>query len=307
MMWVYLIVAAAVAIPLVIEVTRKRMNDSVRENAPGQSVRLSQGVTHYQWRGPEKGPVAVCIHGLTTPSFVWEGVAAGLVRLGFRVLTYDLYGRGWSDRPWGSQNAEFFNRQLSDLLENQQVKDDITLIGYSMGGAIATAFAARRPLAVRQVILIAPAGLRDIDLSGFKKLLQVPVVGTWLMLLFYPGQLRKGIKAESGLASSVENISGRQEAELDRKGFVPAVASSLRGIISEDLEAAHATLQQDGVPVLAIWGGQDEVIPLESSERLGDWNPTAQSVVVSEGGHGIPYTHTSEVLDHIARFTSRNG
>ena len=117
MMWVYLILAAVIASPLIIEATRKKMNDAARGDAPGQFAKLSGGVTHYQWRGPEGGPVAICIHGLTTPSFVYDGIAEGLSQIGFRVLTYDLYGRGYSDRPKGTQDIAFFRKQLSELLD----------------------------------------------------------------------------------------------------------------------------------------------------------------------------------------------
>lgn len=82
-----------------------------------------------------RGPVAVCVHGLTTPSFVWHGLARGLATFGYRVLIYDLYGRGYSDRAPGHQDQAYFLQQLNDLLEDQQIKGDITLLGYSMGGA----------------------------------------------------------------------------------------------------------------------------------------------------------------------------
>ncbi|EEB85586.1 alpha/beta fold hydrolase [Roseobacter sp. GAI101] len=78
------------------------MNDVARGSAPGQFAELSRGVTHYEWVGPARGPVAVCVHGLTTPSFVWRSITKGLVLMGFRTLIYDLYGRairiGQADR-----------------------------------------------------------------------------------------------------------------------------------------------------------------------------------------------------------------
>ena len=113
------------------------MDDAARAAAPGRIARLSQGATHYTWTGPENGPVAVCVHGLTTPLQAWDGIAARLAEAGYRVLAYDLYGRGYSDRPGGTQDSAFFLRQLDDLLADQGIAGDITLLGYSMGGAIA--------------------------------------------------------------------------------------------------------------------------------------------------------------------------
>ena len=134
MTYLLILLAVFAAFPLGIEARRKPMSAAARQDASGDFVTLSQGVTHYEWLGPARGPVAVCVHGLTTPSFVWRGLARGLARMGFRVLIYDLYGRGYSDRVQGRQDRVFFLRQLNDLLADQQVNGDITLVGYSMGG-----------------------------------------------------------------------------------------------------------------------------------------------------------------------------
>ena len=307
MMWAYLILAAVIATPLIIEATRKKMTDAARKEAPGQFAQLSDGVTHYRWWGPESGPVAVCIHGLTTPSFVYEGIAKGLSQIGFRVLTYDLYGRGYSDRPKGTQDVAFFRRQLSELLDHERIDDDITVVGYSMGGSIAAAFAAAEAVAIRQVVLLAPAGMTDLSGSLFRRMMTWPVIGTWLAFEFYPNILRKGIAAERRLPGTNTRIADLQEAELNWRGFVPAVAASLRGILREDLRPAHETLQTEGVPVMAIWGRQDDVIPITAADRLVEWNPTVQTVILDDAGHGLTYTHVTTVLDHIHEFTHQSG
>lgn len=305
MMWALLLLAAAIAIPLVVEATRKPMNDRARKTAPGAFATLPQGVTHFQWHGPETGPVAVCIHGLTTPSFVWGGIVDGLVQMGFRVLTYDLYGRGFSDRPSGLQDSLFFLRQLNDLLDDQKVDDDITLIGYSMGGAIATVFAADQPHGLRQLVLLAPAGSGRLDVSLAERLVSLPVIGTWLMLLRYPSILRKGLQTETDTHSSVPGITTLQEAELDWRGFVPAVRESLRGILSKPLQREHRQLAMEELPVLAIWGAEDTAIPLEAAEIIAGWNRNTQNRVIEGAGHGLPYTHTDEVLAHFKAFNTK--
>ena len=129
MSWVLAILAVIAAAPFLREAARPRMGARARRDAPGSFVTLSQGVTHYRWLGARTGPVAVCVHGLTTPSPVWEAAAETLGQLGYRVLVYDLYGRGYSDRPRGTQDADFFARQLSDLLEDQGIEGAITLLG----------------------------------------------------------------------------------------------------------------------------------------------------------------------------------
>ena len=108
--------------------------------------------THYQLLGPSGGPLAICVHGLSTPSFVFEALAAFLIGRGYRVLLYDHYGRGYSDRPKGRQDARFFASHLTELLDHLDLNERFDLYGYSMGGSIAAAYAAQNPSSVKQLI-----------------------------------------------------------------------------------------------------------------------------------------------------------
>lgn len=296
MTWFILILLGILAIPITTEFMRTDMSDAQRAKAPGQFALLSQGTTHFEWLGPERGPVAVCIHGLTTPSFVWRGMAKGLALMGFRVLVYDLYGRGYSDRVKGRQDADFFDRQLIDLLGHENVGENLTVLGYSMGGAVAAHFAARHPECVKQLILLAPAGMFQLAGRKVAATRDLPIIGDWLFLAAYPWEVRRGIKAEEHLPSSVEGIYDLQHAETGRRGYFPAVLSSLRGLLRTTCEEQHKIIAAAGVPVLAVWAEQDDVVPLNGKETLATWNPNTQQVVVPEAGHSLPHTHTDAVL-----------
>ena len=299
MIWLGFLALALVglaAAPFLREAAKPTMDDTARRHAPGSFATLSRGVTHYRWMGATRGPVAVCVHGLTTPSFVWHGVAQGLGAMGFRVLIYDLYGRGYSDRPDGPQDSAFFVAQLEDLLEDQGIGGDITLLGYSMGGAIATAFAALYPERLRQIVLIAPAGLGH-DLGPMARLVaRGNMVSSWLMRAVFPRVFHKSTEAERDLPSSVEGIVDLQQDELKYRGFVPAIERSMSGMLSEDLAEAHVDIAEAGLPVLAIWGREDAIIPLSAMGRLAQINRNARQEVIEGAGHGLTYTHTDELL-----------
>ena len=296
--WAIAAILAAVAIaPFLAEGMRPRMTKAARASAPGQFADLPQGVTHYQWLGADKGPLIVCVHGLTTPSFVWRPLADGLERLGFRVLIYDLYGRGYSDRPRGAQDTRFFVTQLEDLLDTLGVDEPITLMGYSMGGTIAAAFAAKHGPRLRQLVLLAPAGMGH-DLGPVARLVvNHDWLGRWLFMAHYGRSFRAATETERGLASSIDNVVDLQQAELEWRGFRPAVLSSLRGALDEDVEQAHHAIAQAGLPVLAIWAREDEVIPISGMGRLAQWNRDARQEVIEGAGHALVYTHDAELLD----------
>ena len=291
MTWVILILLALVAaFPFVWESRRKVIGAAERHGAPGGFAILPQGITYYQWLGPVRGPIAVAIHGTTMPSAVWDDIADGLGAIGYRVLVYDLYGRGLSEAPKGAQDRAFFLRQLSDLLADQGLGQDLTLIGYGLGGAIATAFTAGHPERVKRLILLAPMGLELKDDGLPRFIWQTPLIGDWLFMALYGGQLRKNV------AAAPSRIGPEQLEELGRKGFLPAVLSSIRGIGQDRQEADHRAIGRADVPVVALWGQHDIVVPLSGLGTLAQWNRAARQEVIAGAGHGLPYTHAAEVI-----------
>ncbi|MEM6577291.1 MAG: alpha/beta hydrolase [Pseudomonadota bacterium] len=251
--------------------------------------------THYRWLGPDDGPVAVCIHGLTTPSFVWEGFAPVLANHRYRVLLYDLYGRGLSDCPTGLQTGAYFADQLDSLLDALGVAKPVLLLGYSMGGAVATSYAASRPNRVEKVILIAPAGFGH-DLGGVTRLSAgLPALGGAIMRLLYPASARRALEIDRELDCGVKNMVERQIGETRWRGFAPVVWSSIRGILNEDMAPCHRRIAELDTPTLAVWGAKDDVIPLTGRDRMTDCNPNAQNTVIEEAGHSLPYTHIGEL------------
>ncbi len=90
----------------------EEMSDEIRNKQSEESVKLSDGTTYYELGGPESGDVVVLVHGLTTPFFVWDPTFEMLIQKGFRVLRYDLFGRGYSDRPKAKYDDDFYDKQL---------------------------------------------------------------------------------------------------------------------------------------------------------------------------------------------------
>lgn len=134
-----------------------------------------------------------------------------------------------------------------------------------------------------------------------KFIVDTPIIGDWLMLAFYPNELRKGIQAERELPAHVPRISDQQERELRHRGFVPAVLSSLRGLLGKSQQEEHNAVHHAGLPVLAIWGRDDAVIPLTAACTLTSWSPPTVQVIIDDACHGLPYTHATQVLEIIRK------
>lgn len=299
---ILIVIGLLIAAPFAIEQRRTPMNDKIRKHATGKFTNLPSGLTHYQWRGPKHGPVAVCVHGLTTPSYVWDALVLGLNRMGYRVLTYDLYGRGYSDRVTGLQDAEFFNRQLEELLQDQDIDGGIMLLGYSMGGAIVTSYSAKHPDMLERLILLAPAGL-GVKFSKLQLFItNTPIIGDWIMLGLGGWFLRNALKDEAKIASQVPDIYAMQKADTYVQGFLPAILSSQRNMLESDLIAEHKIIAKSQIPIAAIWGEVDTIIPLTSLGKLTQINHNARQTMIPDAAHSLTYTNTKETLKAIQEF-----
>ena len=296
---ILLVVAAA---PFVLERRRTGPSRKAIAEATGRFAQLSDGRTYYQWHGPKDGNVLVAIHGLSTPSYVWDGMIRSLTMMGFRVLTYDLYGRGLSDCPRGAQSRSFFVRQLRELLDDQGVDGEFSLMGFSMGGVIASIMAAEQAERVERLILIAPAGF-DYAPKGLELFMRDrPILGDWLNLVLGARMQRAALAGVAGAATAVPDLAARQRAQIRQRGYLPSILSSRRHILRETLDEEMHELKRIYVPVLAVWGGADRTIPSSSIGKLAQLDRDARQATVAGATHWLPITHPREVMAHIQEF-----
>ncbi|KAF2132133.1 alpha/beta-hydrolase [Dothidotthia symphoricarpi CBS 119687] len=119
----------------------------------------------YEW-GPEDGERILLIHGISTPSVALTDLAHKLVSKGCRVMLFDLFGRGYSSGPSPSTHnydSCLYTTQIHLVLSSSALSwsrsNPFTVIGYSLGGALALDFTSYFPHLVHALILLAPGGL----------------------------------------------------------------------------------------------------------------------------------------------------
>lgn len=105
--------------------------------------------------------VIVLLHGKNFSGYYWESVAEDLLKKNYRVVIPDQIGFGKSSKPDYYQYS-FGQLALNtkSLLENLHIQK-IDLVGHSMGGMLATTFAANYPQLVNKLVLVNPIGLED--------------------------------------------------------------------------------------------------------------------------------------------------
>ncbi|MCP5040961.1 MAG: alpha/beta hydrolase, partial [bacterium] len=262
---------------------------------------LTEGRVHYAWHGPENGPITVLVHGFSTPSFVWKGLLGPLTDAGMRVLVYDHFGRGFSDRPHGAYGAARFERQLLELLASQGVTGPVDLVGYSMGGAIVTHFSANHPHKVRRVGLIAPPGF-PVNVGTTASLLALPIVGDWLMAVIGKQTLLDVMALPENQGRALPDIVERYEEQMRYEGYLRALLATMRDFPLGDMRDQFARVGHHGIPVLSIWGRLDNTVPIENADLLREANPQAEVEVIDNGTHAITYAEPERVADALIRF-----
>ncbi len=265
------------------------LTNTVRENLPGKFIKLSKGYTHYELLeangpnadGPKGSDLVVLVHGFSSPMFVWDKVAPFLKKNGFNVLRYDLYGRGFSDRPNYTYDKDIYDSQLINLLSALGYEDtSFHLVGLSMGGEISTIFTSRHPEKIKTLTLVDPAGL-PTDLSTPPNfVLKIPFV-KYIINRIMIGNLDKNFYRPENFPEYEQKYT----AQMQYKGFRDAIKSSL---LHMDMQGASEEFKKAGntqIPKLLFWGENDETIPYEVHEKVQEKMKDLKFVSVPECGH----------------------
>ena len=264
-------------------------------------IELPDGTVQYQLSGPENGPLVVLIHGFSVPSFVWDDYITPLTEAGYRVLTYDNYGRGFSDRPAVKYDAELMDRQLRELLKALKIDRRVDLVGYSMGGAIATIFAAAHPEQVRSLTLIAPAGLGTASPKGAETLMR-PLIGDWIVRLFGLRIFHDAAAQEAKYAPDPTGFLANFDQQLEWRGYGDALLSTLRNYPFAGAVEAYRKAGRSTRPVLVVWGEEDATVPFSHASELMKLMPRAKLHSYTGIGHQIAYAQAPMVKDLILDF-----
>lgn len=261
------------------------LNEQARKKADsGGYIKLKQGFTHYEAAGPADGETVVLVHGFSFPYQIWENTYSFLAKSGYRVIRFDLYGRGYSDRPDIEYNAEIFEEQLLELISSLKVKTPITLIGVSMGGAITVFVTSRHPELIKKIVLIDPAGL-PLDLPLIGKIMKFPILGEYLFSVFGDSNFEKGFYENFYNPSGMDFLKIYLIEQMKYRGYKRAILSTLRNFPMSELENSYEKLAKTDIPILLIWGKEDRVIPFELSKKVLSIIPRTKLLAVEKCGH----------------------
>jgi pimeloyl-ACP methyl ester carboxylesterase len=290
------LLAGGSALPIVRDTEREVLTAEARQRAPGAFVRLSQGYTHYEVGGSEGAPTVVLVHGFSVPFYIWDPTFEALVESGFRVIRYDLYGHGFSDRPDVAYDRALFVGQLSELLDSLQVRGPVDVAGVSMGGAITAAFVAEYPERARRVVLVDPL-FETVDIGP----LRLPGVGEYLASAIFLPATAKGQGSVFVHPERFPDYPGLFLEQMHYKGFRRALLSTARTFIQRDPMPDYVKLKEEQKPTLLIWAAQDRTLGTEGAEILRTLLEP-EFLWVEDAGHTPHYERPEIVSPRIIEF-----
>ena len=283
----------------------RKIDDEVRKSAPGHFVALSDGFTHYEFIGPRVGTATVLVHGFSAPYFIWDPTSEALASSGIRTLRYDLYGRGYSDRPDVTYNQACYDRQFIELLEALHLEPPINLIGLSMGGAITVGITDRHPELIQKLVLIDPAGL-PVRQSPLFSILKVPYLGEWVFDHLAEKLLVAGLAKDLHTRDKLKDFENLYRSQMQYAGFKRALLSTLRYGPLQKMESAYQRVGLHSRPLLLIWGTEDRTVPFELSRAVRRLLPNAEFHAIEGAGHIPHYEMPCLVNPLVIRFLSED-
>ena len=247
--------------------------------------------------GPADAPPLLLVHGLGQNGFTdWMPVLPTLARQ-WRVLAVDLPGFGYSSSPDAKLSPTNYARVLKASLD-RHLPGPVTVVGHSMGGAVALRLAALEPARVSRLVLVDVAGI--LHRTAFTKhsaSLQLPAESMPEPLKEPVARLRDlgNVLIERLFGLSVDPTEVLRANDWlwgrvlrDRNNVNAALA-----LVDENFSAAVNTLQQ---PVRLIWGEADNIAPLRTGELLARRLPRAQLETLRGVGHVPMAQATSEFM-----------
>jgi pimeloyl-ACP methyl ester carboxylesterase len=285
-------VAACGGVYVAADPERQDIDQAVRSSAPGQFIRLSDGYTHYEMGGPSSDRVIVLAAGISVPYYIWDPTFAALVQAGFRVLRYDYYGRGYSDRPDIAYTQDAYIRQLTELVDGLHIVAPIDLAGLSFGGSVATSFADRYPDRVRSLVFVDPSFRTPSVVSAVERL---PILWNLLTAIFEERWWADAQLDDFVHPEHFPDWPDRYRVQIQYRGFRRAQRSTTITNATLDQGAELKRVGGHARPVLVFWGKEDNAVPFEFSASLLEAMPRARLVPVESAGH-LPHWERPDVV-----------
>jgi pimeloyl-ACP methyl ester carboxylesterase len=252
--------------------------------------------------GREDGPVVVLAHGWLCARSMWAAVADRLVETGHRVIVYDQRGHGESTPGTVAPTVARLGDDLATLLDELDVRDAV-LVGHSMGGFAAMAFACDHLDAfhdrIRSLVLLSTAGYG----VGWGRL---DPLALWLTrskaVAWAMTRPRLGLRMVRGAFGRKPRV----EDLVATRALIVATDPDIRVACFADfgrMDHREGVVKVD-VPTVVMVGKRDTLIPPRLARKTAALIPGARFEVVEWAGHMLPFERPERIAEVVAELSA---
>jgi 4,5:9,10-diseco-3-hydroxy-5,9,17-trioxoandrosta-1(10),2-diene-4-oate hydrolase len=265
------------------------MPDATGKPVPeGKYAKLANGrKIHYLDEGPAGAPVVVWLHGSGNGASGFsnfKGNYPAVVKAGYRCIVPDLIGFGYSDKPADVEYPlSFFVESVKQTLDVVGVTK-YTVLGNSLGGAVALGLALEHPQHVERLVLMAPGGLNDLPdylaMPGMKAMFETfaggPLTVEKMKAFFIQAFVVNPAVVDDQLVRERHALMQLQNPQVMKTMKVPNMTDRLGEI---------------ACPVLTLWGLNENMMPETGIMRIAKGIRNNRVVLVPNCGHWVMIEH----------------
>ena len=221
----------------------------------------------------------------------WAANVPALVAAGYRVLTVDYPGFGLKAPPAGVSIAGIAEG-VAALLDRLGLAR-ATLLGLSMGGYVALAFAAHHPTRLRALVLADTRAAADTPAAREGRAQAIETIGARGVDAYLDQSLPR-LLAPDAAPTSLAMLRALAE---ERPGPLLAGIAALR-----DRPDRSAEVERIDCPTLVLAGERDQIVPVAELRALAARLPAGQFVEIAGAGH-LANLEAREAFDrHVVSF-----
>lgn len=252
------------------------------------------------------GQPVVFSHGWPLSSDSWEAQMMFLAANGFRCIAHDRRGHGRSSQPWDGNNMDTYADDLSELIENLNLKN-ATLVGFSAGGGEVARYIGRHGTkrlikaalisAVPPLMLKTAANQDGLPIEEFDKIRLGSLTDRSQLYKdiasgpFF-GANRPGAQISQGLIDSFW-LQGMQAGHKNTYDCIKAFSET---DFTEDLSNFD-------IPTLIVHGDDDQIVPIGASALRSSKLVKDATLKIYKGApHGLTDTHKDKLSKDLLAF-----
>ncbi|NUS99576.1 MAG: alpha/beta hydrolase [Sphingomonas sp.] len=257
-----------------------------------------------------RGDPIVLLHGWPLTGDTFDDAAVRLAEAGHRCILPDRRGFGRSDQPWDGYDYDTFADDIAAILEDADIAEPVSLVGFSMGGGEVARFLTKqgknrvtKAVLISSVVPYMPKtddNPNGVPQSTFDQMTEsMEKDREHFFKGFFHDFFGTGFISQP-VSNEVEMNAWRQTMMAGLRPTLAAAQAFATTDFRPDLKSF------DGVPTLVIHGTSDNTVPIDATGRVvAEQVPGAQLIEYSGSAHGLFATDKERLIDDLLEFLGR--